>query len=400
MKRQFNIVVVGAGVVGLTFAARLSRFVPSSDLSVTVVDAGPRPVFDAAADISLRVSAIAPGSVRLFDALGAWSGVLAARAAPFRDMIVWDHASSVDAAETLCFHAAEFAVPELGFIVENTLLQHALLAALDEQAVATRFATPIRELLPIRDRFELVLESGEVLKPDLLVGADGADSFVRQQAGIGAKGWAYAQKAFVTHCHAAEGHRDTAWQRFLPDGPIGLLPLPDGRISIVWSTTPDTADRALAADDDALGEMLTGATDGALGAIRPAAPRAAFPLRAQHAERYVLPGLALIGDAAHAVHPLAGQGANLGIADADELVSALVVALRANEHPGDLPTLRRYERARQGANRTMLHFVDGLNRLFSNESPALASLRGAGMAVFNRSGPVRSKVVQTALGLG
>jgi len=177
------------------------------------------------------------------------------------------------------------------------------------------------------------------------------------------------------------------------------LPLADGRISVVWSTTPDTAKQALDATDDVLGQMLTDASDAVLGRLTVAGPKGAFPLCAQHAEDYVLPGVALIGDAAHAIHPLAGQGANLGLQDAAELARVIDSAIDAGLHPGDRPVLRRYERARKGANLTMLHFMTGLNRLFTTDSTVLGEIRTAGMRVFNRSGPVRERAVKVALGV-
>ncbi len=246
---------------------------------------------------------------------------------------------------------------------------------------------------------KLSLSTREKLNPDLLVGADGANSFVRGIAGIGVKSWPHAQKAFVTCLRPEFDHRNTAWQRFLSTGPIGLLPLPDGRISIVWSTTPELADEALSMSDLELSARLTEVTDGVLGKLTPSGPRGAFPLKSQHAVDYVQDGLVLIGDAAHTVHPLAGQGVNLGIADAKALANVIARALGAGENPGDLPWLRHYERAQRGANQTMLHFMNGLNKLFSNDSESLARLRGMGMYAFNMSGPIREHAVQVALGL-
>jgi 2-octaprenylphenol hydroxylase len=178
-----------------------------------------------------------------------------------------------------------------------------------------------------------------------------------------------------------------------------MLPLADGRISVVWSTTPVVAEQAMAASAADLGRMLTVASDGVLGELSVAGPKGAFPLCAQHAEDYVLPGVALIGDAAHAIHPLAGQGANLGLQDAAELAQVLNAAINDGLHPGDRPVLRRYERARKGANLTMLHFMSGLNHLFTTNSPVLGELRLAGMRLFNRSGPVRDSAVRVALGM-
>ena len=399
MKHQCDIVIVGAGMVGLTLANFLAQSEQCDNLNITVVDAGKKPAFAADADVSLRVSAIASGSAELFARLGVWDEIVNTRACPYQDMRVWDAAGHVEGPETLCFDAAEFAVPQLGFIVENVLIQVALLNKLESSAVTIKFETPITSMNKVGERFEVELADGQKLEPDLLIGADGAASFVRKNAGIGITSWLYSQSAFVTHLQPEISHRNTAWQRFLRTGPVGLLPLADGRVSTVWSTTAGQAAEALNASDEQLQVMLTEATDNVLGKLQPTGPRGSFPLKAQHADQYVLAGLALVGDAAHAVHPLAGQGANLGLADAETLATVITDALNANENPGDLPLLRNYERTRKGANKTMLHFIDALNRLFSNDSTSLARLRGTGMRIFNSSGPIRTHAVQVALGI-
>jgi 2-octaprenylphenol hydroxylase len=399
VKNVFDIVVVGAGMVGLTLVNLLARSEQQHALRITLVDAGARPEFKRENEISLRVSAISAGSSEVLGRIGVWENIVAERSCPYRNMKVWDAAGSVDGPETLQFDAAEFAIPQLGSIVENILIQHALLTAAEQTQVSIKFDTAIASMTKAADRYSVLLGSGEKISADLLVGADGANSFVRQQAGILLKTWPYPQKAFVTHLRPEKSHNNTAWQRFLATGPIGLLPLSDGRVSIVWSTTPELADSALAATDEELQTVLAAATDDVLGKLTPSGPRGAFPLRAQHAEKYVLPGLALIGDAAHTVHPLAGQGVNLGFADAAALALVIDAALTAGDNPGDLPALRRYERSRKSDNQTMLHFVDGLNRLFSNDSAPMARLRGAGMHLFNKSGPIRTQAVQVALGI-
>ena len=399
MNRPFDIVIVGAGITGLTVAALLAHSKNAERLRVKIVDAGKRPAFDLSEDVSLRVSAIASGSSDIFASIGVWQDILGQRACPYRDMRVWDASGYFEGPDTLCFEAAEFAVSELGFIVENTLIQHAVLQQLDAVKQAVEFETPIISIAQSDDRFSVDFANGETITADLIVGADGAGSFVRNSAGITVDAWAYPQSAFVTHLRPEKSHQYTAWQRFLRNGPVALLPLQDGRVSVVWSTTPEEADKAIAASNDELSDMLSEATDHVLGRLLPEGPRGSFPLKAQHANNYVLPGLALVGDAAHAVHPLAGQGANLGLADAARLVNVLDEAIGNDEYPGDMPVLRRYERARKGANQTMLYFIDSLNRLFLSESDSVAKLRGSGMRLFNLSGPIREQAVHVALGL-
>ena len=400
MKDRFDIVIVGGGITGLAAAALLARSGQQEALRVTLVDAAARPRFDPAADVQLRVSAIATGSADLLDTLGAWQHIVSTRSCAYEHMRVWDAADEVDGPSTLRFDADEFAIPHLGFIVENQLVQDALLRILDRSEVNLRFSCPIKSFDRDGERVALTLEDGRAIDCDLVIAADGAGSFVRNAAGIEVSRMPYAQTAFVTHLQPERDHGRTARQRFLADGPLGMLPLEDGRISIVWSTTPASADRAMSASDDELGDMLTDASDYVLGNLAVAGPRGTFPLVAQHARNYVLPRLALIGDAAHAVHPLAGQGANLGLQDAQALSRVIEQATANGEHPGDRPVLRRYERARKGANATMMHFMTVLNRLFASDSATVGELRRAGMRLFNVSGPVRERAVRVALGAG
>lgn len=398
MNERYNIVVVGAGVTGLTTAALLAQGKHSEKLKLTLIDANARAQQHADDDVALRVSAIATGSADLLDSIGAWSAAVVTRASAYDGMRVWDESSTADSGDALHFDAAEFAVPQLGFIVENSLLADAITKVLDHENVEMLFASPIASLQASQKGHQVVLSDGRKIDADLVIGADGAHSKVRDCIGIEANEWEYGQAAFVTHLQPEKSHRNIAWQRFLRTGPLGMLPLADGRVSVVWSTTEDQAQWAMSATDEELGAALSNASDHVLGQLRVAGPRGVFPLRAKHVRDYVKAGIALIGDAAHAVHPLAGQGANLGLQDAATLADVISTALQHGEHPGDRPVLRRYERARKGANASMLHFMTGLNRLFATDSVLLKELRTIGMRLFNHSGPIREHVVRVALG--
>jgi len=400
VNQHYRVVVIGGGVTGLMAATLLAQSPQSEALDITLVDAAPRPVFSPDDDVALRVSAIASGTAALFDSVGAWDYTEATRVGPYTSMRIWDERDTPESTAALHFNADEFAIEQLGFIVENVLLQDVLLYRLDRTDATLKFESSIKALRRKARRYDVELQSGETLPADLVVGADGARSFVRSAAGIEANEWPYEQTAFVTHVQPEKPHGQAARQRFLRDGPLGMLPLQDGRVSVVWSTTPERAKAALVADDAETGRLLSEASDYVLGKLEVAGPKGAFPLCARHAESYVLPNLALIGDAAHAIHPLAGQGANLGLQDAAELAAQVSSAVAQGLHPGDRPVLRRYERARKGANATMLHFMTGLNRLFATDSQVIGEIRSAGMRVFNRSGPIRERAVKVALGVG
>jgi 2-octaprenylphenol hydroxylase len=234
----------------------------------------------------------------------------------------------------------------------------------------------------------------------LVVGADGGQSVARQLAGIGRSGWNYDQTAIVAHLQTERPHRDTAWQRFLPSGPLAFLPLRDGRVSLVWSTTPAEAESLLAATAQDFSARVTEASDGVLGRATLASGRAGFPLGLWHARQYVQLRLALVGDAAHTIHPLAGQGVNLGFLDCASLVQVLAAAVEAGEEPCGLRALRRYERWRRSENAVVLGVCDTLNRLFAEKSVAVAAVRRLGLAMVTRQPLLRQGLIERALGLG
>jgi ubiquinone biosynthesis UbiH/UbiF/VisC/COQ6 family hydroxylase len=242
----------------------------------------------------------------------------------------------------------------------------------------------------------LQLADGRELRARLVVAADGADSQLRGLAGIDTLGWAYAQRAIVCHVHTQLPHRATAWQRFLASGPLAFLPLADGRCSIVWSAEEPLALELLALDDAAFLERLGAASEHVLGELLQTTSRVSFPLRLLHAQDYARPGLVLVGDAAHVVHPLAGQGVNLGFADVQQLASTLAAARGAGRDWSGLRVLQSYARARKAANLEMLALTEGLYRAFRLRLPGLKAALGLGMEAVDRLGPLKSWLTRQA----
>ena len=388
---DYDVVISGAGLVGLALAAALGR----DGFRVAVLDPRQPDCDWPPGSIDLRVYAISRASQRLFETLGAWPAI-APLAQPYRDMRVWDAGSPGE----VHFDAADLGEPDLGHIIESRVIECALLGVLEGIDSVTRLCPAAL------DRFEdaggrrrVLLRDGAVLDTKLLVGADGKSSRVRELAGIPVQVSDYGQQALVAVVATERPHRDTAWQRFLPSGPLAFLPLHDGRCSIVWSATSDRAEALLALDDEAFRERLGEAFEYRLGRITACGERALFPLVRQSADAYVQPRLALVGDAAHVVHPLAGQGVNLGLKDVQALADALRAARARGRDPGALPVLRRYERARRGDNLLTMMTMDAFKQLFGSEALPLRALRGAGMKLFEAAAPLKTRVVRAAMGL-
>ncbi len=348
-----------------------------------------------AEEVDLRVSALSRASQRVLENLGVWQRMQALRVSPYTDMHVWDAWGDGH----IHFNAAEIGQPNLGHIVENRVTQLALWEHLGRFPNVTRLCPARIVDLQTGPAPLLILEDGSRLHASLIIGADGRDSRVRQLAAIATRGWEYDQHAIVGTITVQRHHQFTAWQRFMPSGPLAFLPIDDGRCSIVWSTRPDLAEGMMAMQDADFCAALSEASDGVLGEVTGVGPRGLFPLRLGHAETYIRQGVALVGDAAHAIHPLAGQGVNLGFLDAASLVEVLIEARDAGRNIASEATLRRYERARKGANLGMLAAMDLFKRFFSNDILPLKLARSLGLSLADHSGPLKHLIIMRAMGL-
>jgi len=395
---QADLVIVGAGMVGSTLALALA----GSGLSILVVDAGALEVsaFEAAAPFEPRVSALSMASQRILERVGAWPGIVSRRACRYTDMRVWDGSGTGQ----IHFSAASVHAEALGHIVENRVVQDALLDALRAGGEVELLGNASLQTLE-RDGtgWQIELADGRRIRSELVVAADGAQSTVRRLTSCETREWDYLHHAIVTSVRCAEPHLRTAWQRFTDDGPLAFLPLERAGdqhwCSIVWSCTEPEARRLMALDDEAFRAALGRAFEYRLGEIQSVDPRLCIPLRQRHAKRYVQPGLALVGDAAHVIHPLAGQGVNLGLLDAATLAEVLHAALTCGERPGELRVLSRYERRRMPHNLAMMAAMEGFERLFQADPLPLRWLRNAGLKGVEALPELKSMFVRQALGL-
>ena len=387
-----DIAVVGGGMVGAALACGLAR----QGFQVALLELK-EPLEDWPMDsYDLRVSAITRASQHIFEHLHAWQGMLDRRATPYQRMQVWDATGD----GRIQFDAADIAEPELGHIIENRVIQRSLWDQL-QQLDKVQLICPARVEGLTTDKDSnsiLTLKDGGRLHASLVVAADGANSALREMAGIGTRGWVYDQTAVVATVQAEYGHQDTAWQKFMPTGPLALLPTGKDLFSIVWSTSPEQAAELIEMPEQDFSALLTQASEQRLGELTLQGQRGAFPLRLQHADTYIRPGLALVGDAAHVIHPLAGQGVNLGLLDAATLIDVLVEARTRKRVLGSFSNLRRYERARMGDNMLMQGAMDGFKRLFSNQVVPLQLVRNLGLGMVDHAAPIKRMIARQALG--
>lgn len=391
MKRrgQIDVAVVGGGVVGAACALVLAQ----EGLQVALVE-GRVPARWSADEPDLRVYAFAPDNAALLDGAGVWNAVREARAQPYRRMRVWDAAGGGE----LAFDADALGRGQLGWIIENALLADRLWAALPGAGVQVHAPARVEVMEQDGDGVKLRLDDGTRLDARLAVAADGADSTLRTLAHLQVDTHDYAQRGVVASVDTELPHQDTAWQRFLPTGPLAFLPFTDGRSSIVWTLPDAEAQRLLALDDETFSRELTLAMAGHLGEVRVASPRAAFPLRRQLAKDYVAGRVIVVGDAAHVVHPLAGQGVNLGLRDVAALRDGIRGALGKRIDWAAPHRLERWARQRRSENATAAHAFEGINRLFSNDELHLTLLRGPLLGLAGRLPPLMELLWRHAAG--
>lgn len=394
---EFEVAIVGAGAVGACIAALLTaEGLPAVRIALLEREAPETWSAERAPD--LRVWSLSRASERILAHAGAWERIRASRVSSYERMHVWPAGSPPRGPGGVTFDAAELGEPDLGHIVENRLVQTALLEAFAARGGELRRGA-LRDLCFERDAVRLETD-GAVIRARLVVGADGARSRVRELAGLGTVIEDYGQAAIVANVRSARPHEHTAWQRFLGPGTLALLPLASGECSIVWSVPAATAARLVAAPGPEFEAALTAASDQVLGRLALAGPRISFPLQRLAAPRYVLERCALVGDAAHVIHPLAGQGVNLGFLDAAMLVEAIGEARTAHEDPGALGVLRRYERARKGANELMAAAMSAFNVfLAGGGTDPLSRLARQGLGLVDRSDTLKRLLMARALGL-
>lgn len=386
--KKHEIVVVGGSVVGAALTVGLHR----AGFDIALIERTAPAAFDTK-NYDARVYALSLASAEFLGELGVWKEVAAQRASAYRDMRVWQD----DFSQELHFSAQEAQTEQLGWIVENSLLMDRLWAALSSVPRITGVSVTgcDFETKPAR----LHLSDAAIVEADLVISAEGADSVLREAAGLDAIGSNYEQRAVVCHVVTEKPHQATAYQRFLTSGPLAFLPLTDGRSSIVWSADEPLSRELLTLNDADFCERLAQASQHRFGAIKQVTSRLSFPLRMQHAEHYVREGFALAGDSAHVIHPLAGQGVNLGLADAAALIKTLSEARDKQQAIGSLRVLQRYERARRAANTEAVALTDGLYRLFGLKLPAAIRLRELGMGAVGRIAPLRRELARRAMGL-
>jgi 2-octaprenyl-3-methyl-6-methoxy-1,4-benzoquinol hydroxylase len=393
MQSCYDVVIVGGGMVGGTLACALGN----TSLKVAVIENQLPTPFESSQEHDLRVSALSIASENILKSIGSWQGIVDRRSCPYRRMKVWE--ASEEHAATL-FDSLNLQYDHLGHIVENRIIQLALIdqmKALDNVELITPAKTKRIDYSPGSSIIEL--DDGRQLVARLIVAADGGESRVRQTVGIGVQKWDYEQQALVASVTTAYSQQDITWQQFTPTGPLAFLPLSGQRASLVWYNTPAEVKRLMSCSDEQFMAEIVDEFPEALGSIDSLLSRGSFPLRRQHAQQYMKEGVALVGDAAHMIHPLAGQGVNIGLLDAAALAEVLISAVEKGEDISSLAVLSEYEKHRRRHNFVMMQAMDLFYRVFSNDVLPLKILRNVGLGVAGKAFPLKRKVMAFAMGL-
>ncbi len=390
--QSVDIAIIGGGMVGLTVAAALEN----SGLRIAVIESQ-LPEEELASLPDIRVSAISRASENILNNVGAWQGVLSRRAAPYTSMRVWEQ----DSFAKIEFEAEDIAQHNLGHIVENRVIQLSLLDKISKQENVTLLA-PERctNIMFGENEAWINLESGKAITAKLVVGADGANSWLRNQLDIPLTHWDYGHSALVANIRTVDTHNATARQIFRPEGPLAFLPLGELNLSsIVWSLDPLQAEDLVSMPEDDFNKRLTTAFDNQLGLCSVEGARQAFPLKMRYAKDFVRERAVLVGDAAHTIHPLAGQGVNLGLADAAALAETILALQNESKDIGLKVNLRSFERWRKAEAAQMIASMQGFKELFSGSNPVKKFIRGVGMSLTNELSPVKDECLKRALGL-
>ncbi|KHT43941.1 FAD-dependent 2-octaprenylphenol hydroxylase [Vibrio sinaloensis] len=392
MMQSVDIAIVGGGMVGLALAAAFKE----TELRIAVIES--REPDELIADLpDVRVSALSRSSENILRNLGAWPGILSRRYSPYSAMEVWEQ----DSFARIEFDAQKLAQPDLGHIVENRVIQLALLEQVKQLPNVSLFMPSKCSNMAIGESEAwLTLDNGQALTAKLVVGADGANSWVRKQQDIPLTHWDYGHSAIVANVWTAEAHERVARQTFTPQGPLAFLPMGESNMSsIVWSTEPNRADKLIALSDSEFNKALTAEFDARLGLCEVVGERFAFPLKMRYARDFVVERVALVGDAAHTIHPLAGQGVNLGMLDAASLAQEVISLWQKGEDIGSKRNLRGYERWRKAEAAKMIAAMQGFKDLFSGGNPAKKLVRGIGMTLVSQLPGAKDEIMKRALGL-
>ena len=390
--QSVDIAIIGGGMVGLTVAAALEN----SGLRIAIIESK-LPDTELADLPDVRVSAISRASENILEHVGAWQGIVARRASPYSSMKVWEQ----DSFARIEFEAEQIAQRNLGHIVENRVIQLSLLEKVSKQENVTLLA-PERcsNIMFGESEAWLNLESGKAVTAKLVVGADGANSWLRQQVDIPLTHWDYGHSALVANIRTVEPHNKTARQIFRPEGPLAFLPLGEDNLnSIVWSLDPLHAENLVSMPEEEFNKQLTAAFDNQLGLCKVEGERQAFPLKMRYAKDFVKERVVLVGDAAHTIHPLAGQGVNLGLADAAALAETINELHQEGKDIGLKTNLRPFERWRKTEAAQMIASMQGFKELFSGSNPIKKLVRGIGMSLTNEVTPVKDECLKRALGV-